>query len=273
MGTLQQIGGKINSTREVELNTLAARAVVRPFDALRGSYVSNTTMSATGSAYTATVTNNPIFGLQWVSDSTLLLVKNITISVSTLGNATGAGSVIIIRAFRAYPFLQQFDLYTGDNVTNVWKTSAQTLAIGSGNKLRNTMLGSDAGGVMYSDIDNITVPTGGGGASVGTTLPGSTIVTPINTSGAPLNLSGGTFTLETNPFASLVTGVIAASVTNITPRFNPSCVLFDIQDYGHPLVFENMSGLVINHSVPIGQAGGISFQLSISMEWDESPAY
>jgi hypothetical protein len=274
MGTLQQIGGKINSTREVELNTLAARSVVRSLDALRGSYSFSTNISWVVLSATSAVTNAPILGLQWTSETNLLMVKNLTVSVSGLGMTTSTGGLVLIKAFRAYPFLQQFDLYGPEGVTNVWQTvTAKTLAIGSGNRFRSTMLASDTAGLTYSDIANTTIPTGGGGTSVGTTVPGSTIVVAANstTTTAP-TLAGGVSTQETQPFGAFATGMVVTAGAIIPQRFNPPAVLFDVGDSGNPLIFENMSGIVINYSAP-AMAGGITFQMGISMEWDESPAY
>jgi len=279
MGTLQQIGGKVNATREVELNTLAARTVLRPLDpGSKGAYSMSIATSPvsgnTTNAYFNTVTNIPWAGLQWASSTNLMAIKAISVSMDS--NLVGAG-ILAMQVYKASGYVRQFDTVFPDSAGALWVTIGQTITLGHGNKLRNTLLPSDLSEPVGADP--LSVAANASGATfTGTNTPGGSFTTFLNLTTATLatastiaGLPGGVFTLEAIPICA---GVWSTNSPIGRERVGQQS-LFDAESYGHPIVLENSTGLIFKATWPSTNIGGatLTYNSSITIQWDEIPVY
>lgn len=89
--------------------------------------------------------------------------------------------------------------------------------------------------------------------------------------GLAAGITGGTLTLEANPFAQLANGLLAAPVATAVPP--PAVDLFWAQTVNseHPLVLAPNEGIVIANRVLLGAAAGSS--VYIDCQWAEVTAF
>jgi len=209
------LAGASGQPQEIETNSRAARAVLRPSDV--GSLGSYKVSLISGSMAAGLAANAPAYSFR-NNGSNYVLLRRLNAQAMSLGTGFTAGNALLA----AYIARSWYGADSGGN----------TLTAGSG-RAKGTHANQSATDIRISNTATLT---------------------------------GGTRTLDANPFAQLQGPVGAGTYAQFFARGNP---ILDTRPGDWPLILAPNEGVVIQATVP---ATGV-WQFIVDAEWDEVSTY